>query len=81
MSKVRVPHAVGNVLLVDADGDRLVLEHAASCDGSRPRPVLARFDPADRQEQPIVELRQARGVRCRAALRRATRLVVLTPTP
>jgi hypothetical protein len=56
VSKVRVPHAVGNVLLVGADGDRLVLEHAASCDGSRPRPVLARFDPADRQEEPIVEL-------------------------
>lgn len=56
ITQVRVPHAVGNVLLVGAQDDQLVIEHAASCDGAAPRVVLARFDPVTREEQPIVAL-------------------------
>ncbi|NYD42730.1 hypothetical protein [Nocardioides panaciterrulae] len=56
VAEVRVPHAVGNVLLIGAEDDRLVIEHAASCDGATPRAVLARFDPASHEEQPIVRL-------------------------
>jgi hypothetical protein len=55
---VKVPGAVGNVIMVDAVGDRLVLEHAASCDGDRPRSVLATYDPASRSETPLVRLRK-----------------------
>jgi hypothetical protein len=53
---LRVPGAVGNVLLVNAIGNDLVLEHAASCDGDRPRAVLSRFDPVHHQETPLLVL-------------------------
>jgi hypothetical protein len=56
MKKLRVPGAVGNVLMVDAVGTELVLEHAASCDGDRPRAVLSRFDPVHHEETPILVL-------------------------
>ena len=61
VTKVRVPHAVGNVLLVGAQDDRLVIEHAASCDGAAPRAVLASFDPATHEELPIVTLGEHAG--------------------
>jgi hypothetical protein len=55
---LQVPHAVGNVLMVDAVGKELILEHAASCDGSRPRSELTRFDPVHHQEKPILVLKK-----------------------
>jgi hypothetical protein len=55
---VRVPGAVGNVVMVNAVGDDLILEHAASCDGSRPRSMLSRFDPVSHEETPLVTLRK-----------------------
>jgi TolB protein len=56
ITKVRVPHAVGNVLLVDARGSRLTLQHAISCDGSAPRSALTRFDPQTGKERRLVVL-------------------------
>ena len=56
VTRVRVPHAVGNVLLVGAEGDDLVIEHAMGCDGTLPRVGLTRFDPVTREEQPITVL-------------------------
>ncbi|MBA2956194.1 hypothetical protein GON03_17785 [Nocardioides sp. MAH-18] len=53
---VRVPHAVGNVLMVDARDDRLILQHAISCDGAAPRSALTSFDPATRKERRLVVL-------------------------
>jgi hypothetical protein len=53
---LRVPGAVGNVVLVDAVGNDLVLEHAASCDGDRPRAELTRFDPVHHEETPLLVL-------------------------
>ena len=53
---LRVPGAVGNVIMVDAVGQDLVLEHAASCDGDRPRAVLGLFDPVQHTEQTLVRL-------------------------
>jgi hypothetical protein len=53
---LRVPGAVGNVNLVDAVGQDLVLQHATSCDGDRPRSVLSRFDPVRHEETPLVTL-------------------------
>jgi hypothetical protein len=57
MRHLRVPGAVGNVVMVDAVGKDLVIEHAASCDGDRPRSVLSRFDPIHHEETPLVKLR------------------------
>jgi hypothetical protein len=51
-----LPKAVGNVVMVDAVGDDLVLEHAASCDGDRPRSVLSLFDTVRREETPLLVL-------------------------
>ncbi|HEU5035632.1 MAG TPA: WD40 repeat domain-containing protein [Nocardioides sp.] len=56
VTKVRVPHALGNVLLLGAAADRLVIEHARSCDGSAPRSVIARFDPVSGRERALVRL-------------------------
>ena len=56
MSPVRVPHAVGNVLLVGATAHRLVLAHAISCDGSAPRAALTRFDPVTGHERVLTRL-------------------------
>ena len=53
---LRVPGAVGNVVMVDSAGKDLVIEHAMSCDGERPRSVLAQFDPVHHAETPLVEL-------------------------
>jgi hypothetical protein len=53
---LRVPGAVGNVLMVDAVGKELVLEHAASCDGARPRSELSLFDPVHHAETPFLTL-------------------------
>ena len=53
---IKVPDAVGNVIMVNAVGNDLVLEHAASCDGKRPRPELTTYDPATRHETPLVTL-------------------------
>lgn len=59
VTQVDVPHAVGNVLLLDSVGRRLVIQHAISCDGARPRSVIARFDPVTGRERVLAEL--ARG--------------------
>jgi len=56
ITRVRVPHAVGNVLMVDTQGDRLVLQHAISCDGAAPRSALTSFDPATGTERRLVVL-------------------------
>jgi hypothetical protein len=56
ITHLRVPGAVGNVLLVGARGDRLVLQHAISCDGAAPRSALALFDPATHREKRLVVL-------------------------
>ena len=56
MRHLRVPGAVGNVVMVDAVGKDLVIEHATSCEGERPRSVLARFDPVHHEETPLVKL-------------------------
>jgi TolB protein len=56
VKEVRVPHSEGNVLLVDDDGEDLVIQHAVSCDGSAPRSALGRFDPVTREEQPLALL-------------------------
>jgi hypothetical protein len=61
VNQVDVPHAVGNVLLVDGSGDRLVIEHAVSCDGAQPRSVLARFDPVTGKERVITGLPRDEG--------------------
>jgi len=51
-----VPGAVGNVVMVNAVGYDLVIEHAASCDGDRPRSVLSLFDPVSHDETPLLRL-------------------------
>jgi TolB protein len=56
VEQVRVPHSVGNVLLVDSDGEDLVIQHAISCDGAAPRSALGRFDPVTREEQVLAAL-------------------------
>jgi hypothetical protein len=56
MRHLRVPGAVGNVVMVDSVGKDLIIEHSMSCDGERPRSVLARFDPVHHEETPLVEL-------------------------
>jgi hypothetical protein len=61
VTQVDVPHAVGNVLLVDGTGDRLVIEHAVSCDGAQPRSVIARFDPVTGAERVITALPRNQG--------------------
>ena len=53
---LRVPGAIGSVNLVDAVGTDLVLQHATSCDGDRPRAMLARFDPVHHEETPLLTL-------------------------
>lgn len=53
--------AVGNVIMVDAVGDDLVLEHAASCDGDRPRAMLGLFDPVRHRETPLLVLGKHEG--------------------
>ncbi len=53
---LQVPGAVGNVVMVDSVGKDLVLEHASSCEGDRPRSVLARFDPVHHEETALVKL-------------------------
>jgi TolB protein len=56
VTKVEVPRAVGNVNLVGATEDRLVIEHAQGCDGGAPRAVLGQFDPVTGHEQVLVRL-------------------------
>lgn len=56
ITRVRVPHAVGNVLLVGARDGRLLLQHAIGCDGATPRSALTLFDPATRTERRLVVL-------------------------
>ena len=53
---VKVPHAVGNVLLVAGEGHELVVEHAVSCDGAAPRSALGRFDPVTHEERVLTLL-------------------------
>jgi hypothetical protein len=53
---IKVPGAVGNIIMVNTIGGDLVLEHTASCDGQRPRSVLATYDPATHHETPLVTL-------------------------
>lgn len=74
VTKVRVPGAVGNVLLIDGRGSRLTLEHAISCDGSAPRSALTRFDPETKKERVLVVLprREAFGAVLPYGERRAT---------
>lgn len=67
ITQVRVPHAVGNVLLVDAHGRKLTLQHAISCDGAAPRSALTRFDPRTGTERRLVVL--PRGQAFAAVLR------------
>lgn len=55
---LEVPGAVGNVLMVNAVGNDLILEHAASCDGARPRSMLSRFDPVRHKETPLLVLKK-----------------------
>jgi len=61
MRHLQVPGAVGSVVLVDAVGKELVIQHAASCDGETPRSVLSRFDPVHHAETPLVELGRRQG--------------------
>ncbi len=56
VSRVRVPGAVGSVLLLGGAGERLVIEHAASCDGASPRSEIGRFDPVTGAEDVLVRL-------------------------
>jgi hypothetical protein len=42
--------------MVNVVGTNLVLEHAASCDGDRPRSELTTYDPATHGETPLVTL-------------------------
>jgi hypothetical protein len=56
MRHLRVPGAVGNVVMVDSVGNDLVLQHAASCEGRRPRSVLSLFDPVHHEETPLLVL-------------------------
>ncbi|MGZ4456474.1 MAG: hypothetical protein ACXVWV_10890 [Nocardioides sp.] len=56
LREVKVPHAVGNVLLVGGAGHRLVVEHATSCDGAAPRSELAHYDPVTHREERITLL-------------------------
>jgi hypothetical protein len=37
-------------------GNDLVLQHATSCDGDRPRAKLVRFDPVHHVETPLLTL-------------------------
>jgi hypothetical protein len=53
---VKVPGAVGNVIMINTVGSDLVLEHAASCDGGRPRSVLSLFDPVHHDETTLLKL-------------------------
>ena len=53
---LKLHHVVGNVVMVDAVGGHLVLEHAASCDGGRPRSELTTYDPSTGVESPLVRL-------------------------
>ena len=53
---LRVPGAVGNVIMVNTVGDDLVLMHASSCDGDRPRSMLSLFDPVHHEETPLLVL-------------------------
>ncbi|MEP9364063.1 hypothetical protein ABLE68_13930 [Nocardioides sp. CN2-186] len=74
VTQVRVPGAVGNVLLIDGSGSRLTLEHAISCDGATPRSALTRFDPVTKKERTLVLLpkREAFGTVLPYGERRAT---------
>ena len=74
VTKVRVPGAVGNVLLIDGSGSQLTLEHAISCDGAAPRSALTRFDPVSKVERTLVLLpkREAFGTVLPYGERRAT---------
>lgn len=56
LTRVRVPHAAGNVVMVDAQDDRLILQHAISCDGAAPRSALTSLDPATGKERRLVVL-------------------------
>jgi len=53
---LKVPGATGNVLMVDAVGTDLVLEHTSGCDGGNVRSLLARFHTTDGTETPLVTL-------------------------
>ncbi len=53
---LRVPGAVGNVLMLDAVDDDLVLEHAGGCDSDHTRAMLTRFDPVHHAETPLLVL-------------------------
>lgn len=54
---LEVPGVTGSVLMVDVVGDRLLLEHAQSCDDSSgSRSELALFDPVTRTETPVLVL-------------------------
>lgn len=44
-TRVKVPHAAGNVYLLGTRGSRLVLEHSVSCDGDHTRSAITHFDP------------------------------------
>ncbi|MDF1606472.1 hypothetical protein [Nocardioides sp. YIM 152315] len=61
ITHVEVPHAVGNVLLVDAHDGRLTLQHAINCDGAAPRSALASFDPSTGKERRLVVLPRDRA--------------------
>jgi len=56
VTAVRFPHAIGDVHLLGTAGDRLVVEHAQSCDGAAPRSVIARFAPTTGHERTLVRL-------------------------
>lgn len=56
VTPVDVPGAVGNVLLLGGTRDRLVVQHAQSCEGAAPRSVIARLDPATGHERTLVRL-------------------------
>ncbi len=53
---LRVPGAMGSVNMVAAAGGDLVLQHAANCEGKRPRSVLSLFDPVHHEETPLLAL-------------------------
>jgi len=61
VSALRVPGAVGDVRLLGATAERLVIQHAQSCDGGAPRSVIARFDPVTSRERVLVRLGRSAG--------------------
>jgi hypothetical protein len=54
--QVVVPGAKGSVVMVNAVGDHLVLEHTTSCDGQGAQWEITDFDPATQDETVLLRL-------------------------